>query len=206
MLGSAVCRMHGGAAPQVRARAQQRILEASDKAAYALVQMLQDEKIPPAVRLGAARDLLDRAGLTSKQELTLDVKVEKNWEDVMEEVLVPYVPSDHIEDAVIVADPAVEAAKDEEMEERERARRKRKPLPSEDEDRPQRGGKSRAEVEERSRARAERFGIPLSPHGEALKAQQDAERERIYEARARLIIERGQTEAARKPNRGRRSR
>lgn len=48
----------GGAAPQVRRRAQQRFLEASDKAAYRLVQMMQDKTVPPAVQLAAARDLL----------------------------------------------------------------------------------------------------------------------------------------------------
>jgi hypothetical protein len=42
----------------VRRRAQQRFLEASDKAAYRLVQMMQDKTVPPAVQLAAARDLL----------------------------------------------------------------------------------------------------------------------------------------------------
>ena len=173
MAGSTVCRMHGGAAPQVRARAQQRILEASDKAAYALVQMMQDAAIPPAVRLGAARDLLDRAGLTSKQELTLDVKVERTWDDVAPTLLVDIDDDeDDAEEAELVYDldepAAIEAAHDAETEERERLRRKE-----------QRAGRSGARTTAEERAAEERIA----------KAKERAEFNRQHEAFLRTRLD-----------------
>lgn len=134
MLGSSVCRMHGGAAPQVKRRAQQRILEASDQAAYRLVQMMQDTKIPPAVQLAAARDLLDRAGLSAKQEIAIELEV-PNWEASIAELFVTYPDSpatnpknEVVEDAVIVPDEqaAIEAAHDALSEQLERQRMRRK--------------------------------------------------------------------------------
>ncbi|MBF4512281.1 hypothetical protein ITJ66_07235 [Plantibacter sp. VKM Ac-2885] len=121
MLGSSVCRMHGGAAPQVKRRAQQRILEASDKAAFALVQMMQDVTIPPAVRVSAARDLLDRAGLVSKAELSVEVSVSK-WDAIDAEILVDVATEEDIIDAELVHDND-EADADELMERRAIERR-----------------------------------------------------------------------------------
>jgi hypothetical protein len=95
MKGSTVCRMHGGAAPQVRRRAQQRLLEASDLAAAKLVTMMQDKTLPPAVQLAAARDLLDRAGVASPDELVVSLgSARPSWDDVMEGVLVDVDPGD----------------------------------------------------------------------------------------------------------------
>jgi hypothetical protein len=142
MNGSSVCRMHGGAAPQVRRRAQQRILEASDKAAYRLVQMMQDKTIPPAVQLAAARDLLDRANVVGTQQVNVEVGV-ASWEKHMSEVIVDYVLTEKdgdIEDAVMVEDwdEAAEAVHDEQLRQLEatRAIRKRRgqplSMPSED--------------------------------------------------------------------------
>jgi hypothetical protein len=131
MMGAAVCRMHGGAAPQVRARAQQRILEASDLAAGRLVQLMQDKNVPYAVQLAAARDLLDRAGVVQKQEVVV-VEVQP-WLNVMEQILVD-VLDDDIEDAVIVPEPKAiaQAQQDEEVESRhlERQRNIRKGAPA----------------------------------------------------------------------------
>jgi len=87
MNGSVVCRMHGGAAPQVKRAAQMRILQASDQAAARLVAMMQDQTVPPAVQLAAARDLLDRAGLVGKQELDV-VEVTSKWDDLMDEIVI----------------------------------------------------------------------------------------------------------------------
>ena len=60
ILGGRVCGTHGGSAPQVRNAARRRLMEAADPAAARLVELLDsdDERI----RLGAAKDLLDRAG------------------------------------------------------------------------------------------------------------------------------------------------
>jgi hypothetical protein len=133
MAGTNVCRMHGGAAPQVRRRAQQRILEASDKAAFRLVEMMQDKSIPPAIQLAAARDLLDRAGIVGKQEFEVEVKLAK-YEQVLIDILVDVEEeddhfTDNVIDAEIVDDPS-EAQRDRDTEQRsiERARRLRRGL------------------------------------------------------------------------------
>lgn len=130
MLGSNVCRMHGGAAPQVRRAAQIRILQASDKAAARLVEMMQDKTIPPAIQLAAARDLLDRAGLVGKQEIELDVRLQK-FEQVALDILVDVDGvepldalggvDDNVIDAEIVDDPEADAA----MDRRDAQRRRR---------------------------------------------------------------------------------
>ncbi|PZF33706.1 hypothetical protein DEJ35_02430 [Curtobacterium sp. MCPF17_051] len=124
--------MHGGAAPQVRRRAQQRILEASDKAAARLVEIMQDAKVPYAVQLAAARDLLDRAQLAGKQEIEMGVTVsllERN----IDAALVYDLDDDDVTELPDKPDDtpdysAEEAAADAAMEERQaaRARRQRK--------------------------------------------------------------------------------
>ncbi len=60
--GATVCRVHGGSAPQVRAAAQRRLLEAADPAAAELVRLALNAE-SARVRLAAVRDLLDRAGV-----------------------------------------------------------------------------------------------------------------------------------------------
>jgi hypothetical protein len=113
MNGSSVCRMHGGAAPQVRRRAEQRILEASDKAAATLVRIMQDTTIAPALQIAAARDLLDRAGLSGKQTLEIGLTTKATWEHVMDEILVDVMDNEDIVDAEVVEDdPQAEAQRD----------------------------------------------------------------------------------------------
>lgn len=67
--GATVCRTHGGAAPQVQKAARARILEAADTVAAALVRLALDDETPPAVRVQALRDLLDRAGEGAAQKV-----------------------------------------------------------------------------------------------------------------------------------------
>lgn len=73
--GTNVCSTHSSAAPQVKAAAQRRLLEAADPAAAKLVELLDSDN--ERVALAAARDLLDRAGLGTpaevEGELTLEV-------------------------------------------------------------------------------------------------------------------------------------
>lgn len=71
--GATVCRAHGGAAPQVKRKAQERLLAGVPKMLRMLHEIASDESKPDAVRLAAIRDWLDRAGVTSKIELELDV-------------------------------------------------------------------------------------------------------------------------------------
>lgn len=72
--GGKVCHYHGGAAPQVKLKAEQRIALLVDPALDALSALVRD-KWAPRTRLGAARDVLDRAGYgaTKRLEQRLDV-------------------------------------------------------------------------------------------------------------------------------------
>src|SRR5437762_3216198 len=63
--GAVVCDQHGGAAPQVRRRAAERLIMTADQAAQMLVRMMEDTVVPFGVR--AKIDLLDRAGLIATQ-------------------------------------------------------------------------------------------------------------------------------------------
>jgi hypothetical protein len=88
--GTNRCRLHGGASPQAQARARERILGAADLAAQRLIEFMNDKRVPWPVRLSAARDLLDRAGLGARNELTVEVKP---WEDAISRIIVD-VPDD----------------------------------------------------------------------------------------------------------------
>jgi hypothetical protein len=63
--GAAVCRSHGGAAPQVREAAKRRILSLVDPALGALAWAVSKRRgvVPPAVQLAAAKEILDLAGI-----------------------------------------------------------------------------------------------------------------------------------------------
>jgi hypothetical protein len=65
--GAVVCDQHGGAAPQVRRRAAERLIMTADQAAQMLVRMMEDREVPFGVRAKIAQDLLDRAGLVAAQ-------------------------------------------------------------------------------------------------------------------------------------------
>ncbi|WP_405216000.1 hypothetical protein [Agrococcus sp. Ld7] len=62
---------------------------AADRAAAQLVVLMYDKTAPHAVRLAAARDLLDRAGLSARTAVDVDVAVhgpsllERNLADVV---------------------------------------------------------------------------------------------------------------------------
>ncbi|MGC4940778.1 hypothetical protein [Kribbella sp. DT2] len=60
-----------------------------------LYKLATDESVPPAVRLAAIRDWLDRAGITSKLEIEIDVP----WKDVLISGIVAEVDEDQIERA-----------------------------------------------------------------------------------------------------------
>ncbi len=70
--GGAVCRSHGGAAPQVKLKAQERLAILVDPAIDRLKEVIEKgENIPAAVT--AAKDILDRTGFkpTDKVEKTI---------------------------------------------------------------------------------------------------------------------------------------
>lgn len=72
--GGNVCRMHGGGAPQVKRKAEERIRDAADPAAAKIVQLMQNPKVPYVVQLAAARDLLDRAGISRNQTIGVEIR------------------------------------------------------------------------------------------------------------------------------------
>jgi hypothetical protein len=80
MRGSAVCRMHGGSAPQVKKKAQERLAHLSDLAVLKEEQLMYDPDVPPAVQLAAAKDVLDRNNLTGKTTIEVEMKP---WEKLL---------------------------------------------------------------------------------------------------------------------------
>ena len=76
IIGGTVCNLHGGKTPVAIVNAHTRIQEMVDAALAALRYIVEDDSIPPAVRLNAARDIMDRAGYKPPQVvevLTMDL-------------------------------------------------------------------------------------------------------------------------------------
>ena len=80
--GTTVCRFHGGAAPQVKAKARERLELAADRMARELLGIATGAE-SEAVKLAAVRDALDRAGLSAKQSVELSAKQPEPWEEMM---------------------------------------------------------------------------------------------------------------------------
>lgn len=72
-LGANVCRMHGGSAPQVKAKAARRLEQAADVLVQRLLQFALDGNVEDATALRAIRDALDRAGLGANKAVDLNV-------------------------------------------------------------------------------------------------------------------------------------
>ena len=78
--GANVCRVHGGAAPQVKQAAMRRLQNAADVLVQRLLGFALDGEAPDAIALQAIRDALDRAGLNPKTAVELSVAP---WQAVM---------------------------------------------------------------------------------------------------------------------------
>ena len=66
-----MCDLHGGAAPQVRRSAAERLIMTADQVAQLLVKMMEDTEMPFGVRAKIAQDFLDRASLASTQAIKI---------------------------------------------------------------------------------------------------------------------------------------
>jgi hypothetical protein len=75
LLGARVCPSHGGMLPKVKRAAEMRLLAGADLAVQALLHIaFVKDDVSDADRLRAVVALLDRAGLTGKETVTLEIK------------------------------------------------------------------------------------------------------------------------------------
>ena len=120
--GGTVCPTHGGAAPAVQRAAQVRLLMASDTVAGELVKIALSKKASDSVRVQAILAVLDRAGISARQQIEISATVE-TWESKIQGAVVDwgelgqYIPSSDAStiDAEVV-DEAHEQAWDRRLE------------------------------------------------------------------------------------------
>ncbi|WP_084459275.1 hypothetical protein [Mycolicibacterium houstonense] len=84
ILGSTVCKTHGGAAKQVAEKARVRVQNASNRLMGKLIEFAFDDTKPPDTQLRAIRDSLDRAGLRPPAEVVLSQGEQKPYEELFE--------------------------------------------------------------------------------------------------------------------------
>ena len=81
IMGGTVCRIHGGAAPQVRAVAARRVLESFvTPALIRLEALLTDPTVPDSVAMRAVDSTLDRGGYAAPKQVDIrltDAMVER---------------------------------------------------------------------------------------------------------------------------------
>ena len=80
--GGTVCRMHGGALPQVKKKAKERLLELVDPALAVLHKILTDPNTEDAVKVRAALGTLDRTGFGPGQTITFQTT---EWDEMFKE-------------------------------------------------------------------------------------------------------------------------
>lgn len=215
MRGLRVCVVHGGATRQAKAKAAQRIQEASGYAADLLVELMANPDIDVKTRTQIAQDLLNRSGVSEKHILQIGAERPKSFEDWVGETIIDVLVDDddpNVIDAEVIEDdtaplvrrePDVQNNRDRAVfAEVERAARGRAMAQS--------GGTDRAEL---IRAEREALGLaggsrtPAPPRRggrsddvQAMNAQQDAEDaelERVKAAERRRNHERQGSRRAR---------
>jgi hypothetical protein len=83
MTGCGVCSHHGGKARHVRAKAQQRLEEATLVMAKELLKMATDDSVAEPVRLRAICEALDRGLGASRQNVAIEVSQPKPFESIL---------------------------------------------------------------------------------------------------------------------------
>jgi hypothetical protein len=78
-----VCDWHGARAPQVKAKARQRLEEAADRMERELLGIATSAE-SESVRLAAIRDAFDRGGLGAKAGIELSAKPKEPWQEVFD--------------------------------------------------------------------------------------------------------------------------
>lgn len=73
ILGGTVCRYHGGAAPQVAAKARDRLMALQDPAIDTLGYLMSQRAAFPSTAYAAARDVLDRTEGKPKESIDMNV-------------------------------------------------------------------------------------------------------------------------------------
>lgn len=80
--GGTVCRKHGGGAPQVQAKAQERLMALQHPAIDRLTQLIAQQEFP-SVAIAAVRDVLDRTLGKPIEQQTIEHSggIEITWKD-----------------------------------------------------------------------------------------------------------------------------
>jgi hypothetical protein len=86
LVGQRVCSHHGGKAKQSLLAARQRLMENADPAVKQLAEIAYDDKQSAEIRLKATLALIDRAGLTPKTALEIEIGPPKPYETIFESI------------------------------------------------------------------------------------------------------------------------
>lgn len=86
ILGSTVCKTHGGATKHVVNKARVRIEMAGNRLMGKLIEFAFDDTKPPDTQLRAIRDSLDRAGLRPPAEVVLSQGEIKPYEELFDDI------------------------------------------------------------------------------------------------------------------------
>lgn len=82
-----LCVSHGAGAPAVRRKARIRLEMAADRMAKELLGIATNSDAPPAVKLAAIRDALDRAGLSAKTAVDINVGPTPAFETILADMV-----------------------------------------------------------------------------------------------------------------------
>jgi hypothetical protein len=86
LVGQRVCGHHGGKSRKSLAAARRRLMENADPAVKQLAKIAYDEKVPIETRLKATLALIDRAGLTPRAALEVEVGPSLPYQQILEHI------------------------------------------------------------------------------------------------------------------------